>query len=136
MPVPAGRHKIKIDPLAGDWITLSQITFTGALDAKYADLAAFALQDTPSSETLVWVLNTKSNWKDDQTQAAPPPQNTIELTIPNIQSGNFAAEWCDTRTGQMIRTDQVSAKDGKLTVNVPTFNRDIALRLCQHVGST
>jgi hypothetical protein len=129
LPVPAGHHKIKIDPIAGDWITLSQITFSGALDAKYADLAGFALQDAPSLETLVWVLNTKSNWKDDQSQEAPAAQNGIQLTVPNIQTGSFNAQWSDTRTGRMIRTDDVNAADGKLTLSVPTFNRDIALRL-------
>jgi hypothetical protein len=129
LPISAGHHQVTLDPVAGDWMTLSKISFTKALPAKYADLAGYAVQDAASHETLVWLLNTRSNWKEDQSQDSPPQQQAVELTVPNIESGKFAAQWWDTRKGQTIRTDDVTAKDGRLTLDVPTFNRDIALRL-------
>ena len=129
LPIAAGHHNVKLETVAGDWVTLSRITFTHALAARYAGLLALGLQDSSTHETLVWILNTKSDWKDDQSQDAPQPLSAVKLTVPNIDTGNYIAQWSDTRGGGLIRSDQTTAQDGRLSLHVPAFNRDIALRL-------
>ncbi len=131
LALTAGHHRIKLDPIAGDWITLSKITVTNALAARYAGLQCVSVQDPVTHETLVWIQNTKSNWKDDRSEDTPPPMQAVELTIPNIDIGNYVADWFDTRAGGVIRSDKATPSGGVLSLHVPTFDRDIALRLQQ-----
>jgi Domain of unknown function (DUF5060)/Cellulase (glycosyl hydrolase family 5) len=135
LPLTPGHHSIKLDPIAGDWITFSKIAVTNALAARYAGLDSVGVQDPATHETLVWILNTKSNWKDDQSEDAPAPIQSVELTVPNIDAGNYIADWFDTRSGEMIHSEEATPKSGVLSLHVPTFNRDIALRLQQRSKS-
>jgi len=132
LTIPAGKHKIKFDVMAGDWIMVNNITFAGALAAKYANLGALALQDQAKGQTLAWVFDTRSNWKDDQADNSPPAEETVRIGIPNLANGNYKADWFDTRVGKIIQSEKVlatAADSGNLTLSVPTFTRDIALRL-------
>ena len=52
VPITAGKHKIVLDNIAGDWISLSSITIPNAKSSRSADLNALALQDSSSGETL------------------------------------------------------------------------------------
>ena len=128
-PVPAGKHRVTLDVVAGDWVTLNDVTFAGAVDARYADLAAVALQDAATHETLAWVFDAKSTWKADRDGPAVVPQTGVTMVVPNVTAGDWSALWFDTRLGKPVRTDHVTAKDGVLTLDVPDFTRDVALRL-------
>jgi hypothetical protein len=132
LTIPAGKHKITFDMMAGDWIMLNNITFPHALAAKYAYLGALALQDRGTSQTLAWVFDTRSNWKDDQTDGSPPSKETVRIGIPNLAGGNYKADWFDTRAGKVIQSEQITVTPtdpDNLTLSVPAFTRDIALRL-------
>lgn len=128
-PIPAGRHRVTLDAVAGDWVTLSGVTFSNALDNHYAHLDAVAVQDGPTKETLAWVYDTRSTWKTDRDGPAIEPQSGVTLVVPNVTSGTWTATWWDTRAGRAVSTVRVSAKNNALTLDVPTFTRDIALRL-------
>ena len=130
LPVPAGKHRITLTVAAGDWVTLTHVTFTHALPARYANLAAWALQDNGAGRGVVWILDTRSNWKDDQARRGPPPANgDVRLSMPMKIDGAFTCEWFDTRTGRSVRKNSAAATAGVLTLNVPSFVRDIALRI-------
>jgi len=43
----------------------------------------------------------------------------------------YQVHWWDTRTGRVVRTDRAAAKAGRLSLAVPAFTRDIALRAVQ-----
>ncbi|MGN6625871.1 MAG: hypothetical protein ACTHLN_04565, partial [Tepidisphaeraceae bacterium] len=126
--LPAGRHTVTLQLLAGDWLTLQSIIFTRALDGRYANLGAIGLCDPKTSETLAWLFDARSNWKLDQTQD-PSPQVGIRLTLPPLHPGTFSAEWWDTRTGVICRTDPLTSTGQPLTITAPDFLRDIAVRI-------
>ena len=50
----------------------------------------------------------------------------LELAIP---AGSYAAEWIDTKTGALLKRDQVTAAAGPFVLETPPFEDDIALRL-------
>lgn len=127
--IPAGKHRVTIDVVGGDWVTLNEIVFADALDNHYANLAAVAVQDAASKQTLAWLFDTRSTWKSDRDGPAPGQQAGVTMVVPNVSAGTWSAAWWDTHAGKTVRTDQVSTKDGVLTLAVPTFSRDIALRL-------
>jgi hypothetical protein len=135
--LPAGKHRIKLDVVAGDWVVLSSITFPEAMDARFANLDARVLQDPHSHEALAWIWDVRSNWKADQSGAEFTPVSGIELTVPNVVAGIYQAQWWDTRAGIVIRTDQVTAKDQRVVLQAPPFSRDIAVHLlASHLTKT
>jgi hypothetical protein len=57
------------------------------------------------------------------------PQDDVEVGVPGISAGAWTAEWWDTRGGSILRTDTVTAADGRLVLAVPRFTRDVAVRV-------
>ncbi|MEJ2010534.1 MAG: hypothetical protein P8Z30_20670 [Acidobacteriota bacterium] len=54
------------------------------------------------------------------------PQTTLLLNVP---AGRYHAEWIDTRTGAIDKSEDVSYAGGKLTLASPSYSEDIALRV-------
>ncbi|HEX3358307.1 MAG TPA: DUF5060 domain-containing protein [Tepidisphaeraceae bacterium] len=129
VPLAAGKHKIVIDNYAGDWVTVDRITFANAKSSKSADLNALALQDASAGETLVWLFDGTSNWQTDRDGLPHREIDSVSLSIPIARAGDFEASWWDTRTGSIIRRDQVQARDGMLLLITPKFSRDVAVRI-------
>lgn len=129
LSLDAGHHRVTVDVAAGDWITISHITFTNVLAAKYAHLRALAVQDPQSGETLLWILDTRSNWKDDQTGQAPPLQDDVRVKLPAEIERKLEVTWWDTRSGRILESMSVATVDGALTLRSPYFSRDIAVRV-------
>ncbi len=130
--VPAGRHTIKLENMAsGNWVTIDSITFKGMRSSKFTDLETYAIQDEPTGETLVWILDPESNWMNDAKGIEPKPreESLLSIPLPKSASGSYAAQWWDTRAGKVIKEDKTEVKDGAVRVTVPAFTRDIALRL-------
>ncbi len=78
-----------------------------------------------STTALVWIKNIRNQWyspdKSEVTRAT--------LTIQGVGSGTWQASWIDTYTNEVIEQSEVDATGSALQLNVPTFQRDIALRL-------
>ncbi len=53
-------------------------------------------------------------------------QTGLKLDVP---SGQYRAEWVDPRTGRVERTQNLSHREGSLTLSPPPDSEDIALRL-------
>ena len=129
VPVPAGKHRVQIELVVGDWVTLSHVTFTKALPLKFANLSVMALQDANTKSVIAWLLDTRSNWKQDLTGASPPAAADVTFTLPNMADGPYRASWFDTRRGETIQTDAAIARGGKLLLRAPSFERDVAVRV-------
>ncbi len=130
--VPAGKHTITIVNMSyGNWVSLDSIIFKGARAPGYTDLETYAIQDAPTGETLLWIRDPQSNWMNDVKGIEPKPQVDALLTIPMPAkaAGAYTAQWWDTRSGKVVREDQAEVDKGVVKLAIPTFTRDIALRL-------
>lgn len=127
--IPAGKHRVVIDAVAGDWVALTDLRFSNAVGNAYANLTTLALQDPASKETLAWVYDTRSTWKLDLDGGALESQSGVTMLVPNVSSGTWRVMWWDTREGKVVAEQRVTAENGLLTLKVPDFTRDIALRL-------
>jgi hypothetical protein len=125
----AGKHKIELDNIAGDWISVDRITIPGAKSSRHADLNTIALQDDKTGETLVWLCDAMSNWLNDHDGKLPREIENIAMSIPLPVGGSYQAVWWDTRSGEILRQEEVSSNDGNLTLKTPKFLRDIAVRV-------
>jgi len=129
VPIPAGRHTVTLDNLGPDWVSIASITFTGAKSARFADLGALAMRDAQSGQTVMWLYDALSNWKSDKDGLSPRTLDDVVVELPAASISRYSIQWWDTRKGEVIRTDEVTAEDGKLKLQPPAWSRDIAARV-------
>ena len=129
LALPAGQHVVTLENTEGDWLQLSTLTLAHALSSRLAFLRTAALQDAATGETLAWLQDPESNWFNDRAGKTPIPQSGLRLLLPVPRPGPYTLAWWDTRSGVPVKTVRLSASGKLLRVSVPTFTRDIALRL-------
>lgn len=128
--LPAGSHLIALENTEGDWVTIGPITVEKARSSRFAALRPVALQDAKTGETLVWVQDTESNWYNDREGKKPEQWQGITLKVPVVRAGSYRIVWWHTREGRAIETRMVkSTGNAPLSLTIPTFTRDIALRI-------
>jgi hypothetical protein len=96
--------------------------------ASDRNLAAYALRGT--HVVLAWLQNVDHQWLLDPLpgpDATPVVGATLALT--DLANGAWTARWIDTYTGIDIATDAAQVTDGTITLAVPTFSKDVALRM-------
>jgi hypothetical protein len=126
--LPAGAHDVGLAIVSGDWMSLESITFAAAKSSKYADLYVLALQDAASGETLAWLRDPASNWKNDRANVPPRTIRDVRVIVPVNRDADYQVEWWDTRAGKIVQQDRATPKQGLLSLVVPPVQRDIALR--------
>lgn len=99
------------------------VASTDAMAPDGRPLRAFQLRGATTA--LVWIKNRRHQW----TSPDPAPIEDATLTLGGFQEGTWTATWLDTRSGETAMTTVSVAADGQLTVGVPAFSRDTALRL-------
>jgi hypothetical protein len=130
LDLPAGRHTVSFDNVDGDWVMIDSVTIRGAKSSRYAELRVLALHDAGSGETLAWVQNPVSNWRNDADGITPGtvPASDLSLPVAAKIALEYELQWWDTRDGTVAVRDRAWARDGVLKVRIPTVTRDVALR--------
>jgi hypothetical protein len=80
-------------------------------------------------EALVWILDRACDWPDGAKESNPASLQGVKLTLTNVVDGVWNVQWCHTQTGAVIATNTVTAQSGALTLEPPSFQSDIAVRL-------
>ncbi|MDX2078960.1 MAG: DUF5060 domain-containing protein [bacterium] len=52
-----------------------------------------------------------------------------KITLINLMEGDYTVEWWDTFTGEIIQTERVTIGADGITLPVPDFDRDLALKI-------
>jgi hypothetical protein len=99
-----------------------------AVAAAGRNLAAYALRG--SSALLAWVQNVDHQWRADPLPG-PDPTPVVGALLPltGLADGDWSARWIDPWTGAQLDVEPVLVSGGAATLAVPTFSRDVALRL-------
>ena len=129
LALTAGPHVVTLENTEGDWLQLSTLTLARSLSSRLAFVRTAALQDSATGETLLWLQDPESNWFNDREGRAPLPQSGLRLALPVPRPGAYTLVWWDTRSGVPVKTVRLSTPGKLLRVSIPTFTRDIALRL-------
>ena len=129
LALTAGPHVVTLENTEGDWLQLSTLTLARSLSSRLAFVRTAAIQDSATGETLLWLQDPESNWFNDREGRAPLPQSGLRLALPVPRPGAYTLVWWDTRSGVPVKTVRLSAPGKLLRVSIPTFTRDIALRL-------
>jgi hypothetical protein len=118
IPVPAGRHDIRLDNTGKDWVCLKSIT----LD-PYAYRLGVAGKANRACAVL-WVYN----------RTDTPVSGTLK--VPGLERGGCTVRWWDTEAGRPLRKNRVFvAEDGALSIATPQVLRDVAVVITREAGN-
>lgn len=118
--VPAGAHRIQLRNSGNDWLKIGRYGFEGL-----AYPAVHALGQLGPGRGYVWL-------HDRGSQYHGVPSGTVTglaLTLQGATDGSWDLSFRDTRDGSVVATGQAAANGGALRIDVPAFERDLALKL-------
>ncbi len=78
---------------------------------------------------LAWLLNPAHNWKNIYEKRPVPVLTGISVTLQEFPFGSYRAEWWDTRTGEIVKREEMKCADGNLNLALKELPEDIALRI-------
>ncbi len=96
-----------------------------------ANLRAWGQRDDVNGRMHLWVQNTQHTWKRVVSGAAIAPVSGT-VTLPNVSAGAYQVTWWNTYSldNPVIRTEQVAASGGSLTLKLPQpLADDIAIKV-------
>jgi hypothetical protein len=125
--VPAGLHSIKVDNLGADWISIAAYQIEGIVVAPHA---VYAVRATNGEMAAGWVHNTKYNWRQVRDNGVPAAVVNGSIALSDLQNGIYKVSFYDCATGAFLsNTTGLSAQNGSLKFDVPTFLWDLAFIL-------
>ncbi|NIP25411.1 MAG: DUF5060 domain-containing protein [Phycisphaerae bacterium] len=100
------------------------------LKAEASDKQLHVLGYQGSDRAYLWLFNQKAAWSNIIIEKNQPAEiKDLTVTIKDFKPGNYNIEWWNTRDGSIIQKQQISPKEGKITVSVPPFSNDIACKI-------
>jgi len=81
------------------------------------------------TEALVWLLDRAVDWPDGATNAVPPSLTGAKVVLTGVDDGAWSVQWWNTAEGKRVTDAQAVASDGRLRLEPPAFQADIAARL-------
>jgi hypothetical protein len=97
------------------------------LAVHVSGLTVLGMQDAPTGETLLWVHDPASQWKNDA--AGIEPKVWKDVKVPVSASRPLRIEVWDTRKGVILSRSDGAPVSGMIELQLPPFQRDIAVRL-------
>ena len=88
---------------------------------------AYAIGIAKSNKALVWIQNTQSI----ESSAEPQQLTGVTLTVNKLSIGSYDVEYWNTRTGTIMNQAQLN-NNGSLSVPIPSFTRDLAVKIKYH----
>jgi hypothetical protein len=125
--VPAGRHRIRVDNLGRDWVTVSRYAFTNCkvLDRPNAIVWGMATEDL----LLVWLQNRDSTWYNHAGGGEVGQVDAFGFQLDGVPNGRYRLEWWQTWTGGIHHEGQAEVTDGHMAIEVPPLKTDVAIKI-------
>jgi hypothetical protein len=124
--VPAGRHRIRVENLGGDWVTVSGYTFQGCQVLDRPNVRVCGMRT--AGLWLLWVQNRDSCWYN-RGQAKVADVAPFGLQIPCLTAGRYRVEWWETWRGKCEKTEHLAAGPQGLRLDFPALASDVALKI-------
>ncbi|MDP8299439.1 MAG: cellulase family glycosylhydrolase [Candidatus Tantalella remota] len=125
--VPKGEHTIRLSNTGKDWLGIEKITLKDYVDNSRGNARCLGLR--AGKDTLLWVQNRDSNWRNAFGGNGAKPITGAYIDVSGMGEGPSTVEWWDTYTGSKLSAEKIVAKDDKIRLEVPEFLRDIACKI-------
>jgi hypothetical protein len=123
-PIPAGQHTVQIENTGRDWFNISNYEFKENNDGNEGSLWFLGLSGL--DHAYIWIYDIGS-------QKGETPYGTfrnVNFTMNGLIDGSYTIECYATRgDGGIIDTYQAYCQNNELIIELPDFNRDIAVKV-------
>lgn len=121
VPLPAGRHAVKIENTGQDWFRIASYEF---LNPAQGGLEFLGLAG--SDHAYLWAHDIGSGYG----RTAHGTFAGVSIVLRGLNDGPYLAEYHETRgPGGILQTQTVSSAAGHLSLCFPDFARDIAVKV-------
>lgn len=123
--IPAGKHSLVVVNTGTDWIFVDYL-IENAMRQQTPDLALYGLRGQKTS--MIWIHNTQNQWYRVGVLKLPvQDQKDTLLTIPDWPDGEYLIRFWDTYAGKVTNSRRITVEEGRLSINLPPIDKDIAL---------
>jgi len=133
VPVPEGKHSIRLENTGRDWIGIERVTLTDYSDSTASNARCLAL--TVGDVSIFWIHNKDSNWKNAYKGIEPPLIKGAYFEVHDLSGGYYDLEWWDTYGGGVTLREKIKSEKGKIVVEVPDLKKDVACKIRQAAPS-
>ncbi len=123
--VPAGEHRIRVENLGRDWVTVASYRFTGCQMLDRPNVLVCGMRSDPVS--ILWIQNRESTWYNHARKAVTPVDG-FRLAV-GLPDGVYEVEWWETWKGSPLRSQRIETRDGQLGLELPGLKTDAALKI-------
>jgi len=126
VPVPAGRHEIRVDNLGSDWVWVSWFGLTEYVDSfRHPPIDVRCLRSP--GLVLLWARNLLDSPEVREMGVRPRPVSA-EVIVGGMEDGAYWAEFWDTSSGEVFRRERLKAAEGKLAIPLGSILGDVAVK--------
>lgn len=128
LPIPQGRHKIKLENQGADWLKLEDASVLGIHPPIRIKLYGLA-----SDQTVVgWIQDKRSEWQNVYLKGWTPTLVCgVKYRLTGLKAGPWRLQWWNTRTGVSTNAGPQTLSGGNFELDVPGFSCDTAFTLTQ-----
>jgi len=116
-PMPAGRHRVRIENVGKDWVEIPQLRLVGYRLVQESPGEVFATGSR--EEAWAYIIRGRSQ----RTRAR------IRFTIADFVRGTYRVQWWSCAAGRGVAEDVVQAAAGGLRLQTPLFAEDLAAHI-------
>ena len=99
-----------------------------AATVSNAALRVLGQKNTVNGRAHLWIDNRRSTWKNVVDNVTIGPESA-QVSLDGLADGTYQAEWWDTTTGGITRTEDVQCSQGRITLSVSGLTSDIACKI-------
>lgn len=127
VPVPAGRHRIRIENFGKDWVRMPTYTFTGCKVLDKPNLLVAGMKT--EGLAMLWLQNRDSSWFNHAGNSEVGRVDPCSLALLDLPNGSYEMEWWETWRGEPSRTETVTVQGRRLPLTLPALETDVAIKL-------
>ncbi|MFQ6096123.1 MAG: DUF5060 domain-containing protein [Armatimonadota bacterium] len=126
VPVPAGRHRIRIENFGNDWVRITGYTFTGCKVVDRPNLLVCGIKS--DDVAILWLQNRQSSWYNHAGNGEVGEVAPCTITLRGLRRGKYRLEWWDTWNGAIRQTETIEVNRGRFKLTLPAIETDLALK--------
>jgi len=126
-PMDAYRHYAPLSKFMADVPLDSGLEATPAR-ASGGDIRVIGLQGRDCA--CLWLFHPPATWWNQVVEKKTPGTvASARLEVPQLATGTYRIVWWDTGRGVSVQEGDVKLEAGNLTVDIPSFSRDLACKI-------
>lgn len=127
VPVPAGRHRIRIENFGKDWVRVLSYVFTGCKVLDRPNVLAAGLKT--GDLAILWVQNRDSCWYNHAGNGDVRRVDPFTTSVKWLPAGQYELEWWDTWKGAPVNTSTGRSDGETMLLELPALETDLAIKI-------